>query len=312
MRSQVIAGTCVGLSVNIKDMMFDLCIVDEASKATATEVLVPLSRARRWILVGDVHQLPPFQEEALRKSDFLNKYELSEGDIKETLFERLLKTLPSECCKSLTIQHRMVAPIGNLVSECFYGGRLKSEEKPLDTCLQEVLPRPVTWFTTAKLPNHREGYANPSYENLCEANIVLQLLGQLNSVAEKAQKSYSVAVLTGYAKQRMLLNRTLAPEFKNWKALTVDCNTVDAFQGREADIAVYSVTRSNPKGEMGFLGQIERLNVALSRGKLGLVIVGNHEFCLTANDPNPLRDVLNHINRHPKECKIQEFKERKS
>jgi superfamily I DNA and/or RNA helicase/serine/threonine protein kinase len=312
MRSQVIAGTCVGLSVDIKDMMFDLCIVDEASKATATEVLVPLSRSRRWILVGDVHQLPPFQEEALRKSDFLNKYELSEGDIKETLFERLLKTLPSECCKSLTIQHRMVAPIGNLVSECFYGGRLKSEEKPLDTCLQEVLPRPVTWFTTAKLPNHQEGYANPSYENLCEANIVLQLLGQLNSVAEKAQKSYSVAVLTGYAKQRMLLNRTLVPEFKNWKALTVDCNTVDAFQGREADIAVYSVTRSNPKGEMGFLGQIERLNVALSRGKLGLAIVGNHEFCLTANDPNPLRDVLNHINRHPKECKIHEIKERKA
>jgi superfamily I DNA and/or RNA helicase len=103
-----------------------------------------------------------------------------------------------------------------------------------------------------------------------------------------------------------LINRTLAQELSNWKALTVECNTVDAFQGREADIAVYSVTRSNNNGEMGFLGQIERLNVALSRGRLSLAIVGDHSFCLTANDPNPLRRVLHHIQQYSQECIIKE------
>jgi superfamily I DNA and/or RNA helicase len=113
-RSQVVAGTCIGIPRDIQDIEFDLCIVDEASKATATEVLVPIARSHRWILVGDPKQLPPFRDEASRDSDFLEKYELTQDDIRETLFDRLLRTLPDGCRQMLTIQHRMVAPIGNL------------------------------------------------------------------------------------------------------------------------------------------------------------------------------------------------------
>lgn len=110
-RSAVVAGTCIGISKYIQDIEFDLCIIDEASKATATEVLVPMSRTRRWILVGDTKQLPPFQDEVSRNAEFLEKYDLTEDDIKETLFDRLLRTLPNSSCKMLKIQHRMVAPI---------------------------------------------------------------------------------------------------------------------------------------------------------------------------------------------------------
>jgi len=242
-RSQVVAGTCIGIPRDIQDLEFDLCIVDEASKATATEVLVPIARSHRWILVGDPKQLPPFRDEASRDSDFLEKYELTQDDIRETLFDRLLRTLPDGCRKMLTIQHRMVAPIGNLVSECFYDGQLKSARTDLDQHLRSVLPQPVTWLTTTKLPNSREQSANSSFNNICEVNVIVQFLKQLNQTAVQAEKRYSVAVLTGYAAQLKLLDRNLASELNNWQALTVECNTVDAFQGREADIAVYSVTR---------------------------------------------------------------------
>ncbi|MCC3453011.1 MAG: protein kinase [Microcoleus sp. PH2017_08_TRC_O_A] len=305
-RSQVVAGTCIGIPRDIQDIEFDLCIIDEASKATATEVLVPIARSHRWILVGDPKQLPPFRDEASRDSDFLDKYDLTQEDIRETLFDRLLRTLPDGCHKMLTIQHRMVAPIGDLVSECFYDSQLKSARTDLDQHLRSVLPQPVTWLTTTKLQNSREQSANSSFNNICEVNVIVQFLKQLNQTALKAQKKYSVAVLTGYAAQLKLLDRNLASELNNWQALKVECNTVDAFQGREADIAVYSVTRSNKEGKVGFLRDAERLNVALSRGKVGLVIVGDHYFCRTSHD-NPLHRVLDYVESHHENCALKEL-----
>jgi len=306
-RSSVVAGTCIGIPRDIQDIEFDLCIVDEASKATATEVLVPMARSHRWILVGDPKQLPPFQDEASRDSDFLEKYELTQDDIRETLFDRLLRTLPDGCCKILTIQHRMVAPIGNLVSECFYEGQLNSARTDVDKNLSKVLPQSVTWLTTTKLPNCREQEANFSFNNAGEVKVIVQLLKQLNQMAEEAQKNYSVAVLTGYSAQLKLLNRRLNSELNSWKFLTIECNTVDAFQGREADIAVYSVTRSNKEGKVGFLRDAARLNVALSRGRVGLVLVGDHHFCRTSEN-NPLYRVLDYVERHTENCALIEPK----
>ncbi|MEG4287407.1 AAA domain-containing protein [Microcoleus sp. C2C3] len=306
-RSQVVAGTCIGIPRDIQDIEFDLCIVDEASKATATEVLVPMARSHRWILVGDPKQLPPFRDEASRDSDFLDKYELTQEDIRETLFDRLLRTLPDGCRKMLTIQHRMVAPIGNLVSECFYECQLQSSGPDVDKNLTRVLPQPVTWLTTTKLPDFREQSVNSSFNNACEVKVIVRFLKQLNQIALQYEKKYSVAVLTGYAAQLKILNRNLDSEVNNWQALTVECNTVDAFQGRESDIAVYSVTRSNKEGKVGFLRDAERLNVALSRGKVGLVIVGDHHFCRTSHD-NPLHRVLDYVERHPENCVLIEAK----
>ena len=311
-RAQVIAGTCIGMPRDVQDIEFDLCIVDEASKATATEVLVPMARSRRWILVGDSNQLPPFQDEASSNAQFLSKYDLKPDDVQETLFDLLLRTLPSACCKSLTIQHRMVKPIGELISQCFYDGRLRSNGPALDPHLSHVLPKAVTWLTTASMPDRIEQAVRPSYNNACEVSVIIQLLRRLNRVvaeshagAAEPQKKYEVAILTGYTAQRRLINRRLNSELESLQALHIECNTVDAFQGREADIAIYSVTRSNNRGELGFLKKRERLNVALSRGRIGLVIVGDHYFCSTALH-NPLGEVLKHIERHSDSCYLTE------
>lgn len=304
-RSQVVAGTCIGIPKEIHDAEFDLCIVDEASKATATEVLVPMSRSKKWLLVGDPKQLPPFQDEASRNTDFLEQYELTPEDVQETLFDRLLRILPDQCQKMLATQHRMVEPIGKLISTCFYDGKLESSGPEIDKILSRVLSKPVTWLTTSKLPNSREQSANSSFNNSCEVAIIFQWLKQLNQAATEAQRNYKVAVLSGYAAQLKLLKRSLDAEQSGLQALAIECNTVDAFQGREADIVVYSVTRSNKDGKIGFLRDESRLNVALSRGRVGLLIIGDHQFCRSLNY-SPLSDVLHYIEQHPEDCICKE------
>jgi superfamily I DNA and/or RNA helicase len=89
-------------------------------------------------------------------------------------------------------------------------------------------------------------------------------------------------------------------------ALEIAVHTVDSFQGREADVAIYSVTRCNSEGKIGHLRESERLNVALSRGRSYLVIVGDHLFCSRAKGENPFKRVVEHIDSHQDGCIIKE------
>jgi superfamily I DNA and/or RNA helicase len=306
---QLVAGTCVGIdsSRGTREVDFDVCIVDEASKAAPTELLVPLAKAKRWILVGDDRQLPPFVDRALTRPEVLTKYDLTKEQLSETLFGRLKASLPDQCHVELRTQHRMVPAIGNLISNCFYDGHLSSEERAWDSTLSGILPKPVIWLTTARNANRGELPSASSWLNRLEVRIISELLEKLESCAAAASRSYSVGVLAPYGAQKQALERALATRIDSGGRLKLECNTVDAFQGREVDIALFSVTRSNTKRRLGFLDEFRRLNVALSRAREYLVIVGDHQFCLTAADPNPLRPVLAYIRANPKECAISEL-----
>ena len=307
--SQVVAGTCIG-AVGVRgiaEIDYDLCIVDEASKATPTEALVPLSRSRKWILVGDQRQLSPFQEDALQDQALLENFQLTRDDLKRTLFDHLVESLPDECRSALTTQHRMVAPIGDLISECFYDSKLESARKVEDNLLGGVLKGRITWLSTSRLPNKQEHQPGTSYVNPCEISVILQTLKRMQFFAKIAKRPYSVAVLTAYSGQKRELERQCRSQ--SWDMLSIECNTVDAFQGREKDIAIYSVTRSNDQGEIGFLREMKRINVALSRGRDYLVIVGDHRFCRSSSGENPLKDVVKYMERHPEDCRIEEVRE---
>jgi superfamily I DNA and/or RNA helicase len=119
-----------------------------------------------------------------------------------------------------------------------------------------------------------------------------------------------VAVIAGYSAQISELKARLDPEdLGRWKAITLEINTVDAFQGREQDIVFYSVVRSNPRHEIGFLRDWRRLNVALSRARELLVIVGDHRMVNDADTrdvSNPFKDVITHIVKNPTECLLVE------
>ncbi len=306
--AQIVAGTCVGIAGirGVQDIDFDVCIVDEASKATPTELLIPLSRSRKWIVVGDQKQLPPFVDEGFRDASILQEFGLDEETIKKTIFDRLHDMLPADCKKMLSIQYRMVPAIGNLISHCFYNDALQSAEKEWDRTLQPILPTPVVWLSTSHRSDRFETRTGESYWNEAELHIVHKTLKSINTRAALENKVLSIAVLTGYGLQRSTMERRFTNALKTCRNIEVEWNTVDAVQGRQADIVIYSVTRSNRTGKIGFLKETSRLNVALSRCKQNLILVGDHVFFGAASGENPFKRVLRYIEQHSHDCTIVE------
>lgn len=311
--SQVVAGTCLGvMSIpGRQEIEYDLCIVDEASIATPTEVLVPMSRARRSILVGDSKQLSPFQDPELQASGLLQQFNLSPQDQKTTLFNHLSENLPGELKKTLTSQHRMLPAIGNLISECFYSSTLNSVHREPLGYLAAVIKKPVVWYSTSRFSNRGSKKVGTSCVNDLEVQQVIALLARINFSlvnAKGKKRKISVAVLTGYSPQMERIRSEVERKRHQWDGFSnIFVNVVDAFQGREADIAIFTVTRSDNRG-LGFLKEMERINVALSRGKEYLIIIGDHLFCLEADaHKNPLKDVITYIQGHPNDCALEEI-----
>ncbi|MCX4641944.1 serine/threonine-protein kinase [Streptomyces sp. NBC_00401] len=298
-RAQVVAATCVGVAgvAGADSMDFDLCIIDEASKATATEALVPLARSRRWVLVGDDRQLPPFVEQALEDQAVLSRFQLTRPQIRETLFSILSERLPDSCKFSLTHQHRMHPTIGRLVSHCFYGDQLTSAPRNLSPVIQSSLGAAAVWIDTSLRSDRQETRAGKSLRNKGEARVIASLLDRIQWVAEQnGSEPLSVAVLTGYEAQRREITETLAKGELTRILLKVRVATVDSYQGQEADISIFSVTRSNDGADLGFMRSEERVNVAVSRARDGLVIVGDAPFIESNKDSrNPLREILDHM-----------------
>ncbi len=309
--ADVVAATCVGGAFGAtSELEYDLCIIDEVSKATPTEALIPMSRSRRWILVGDRRQLPPFMEAALSDSNARQQYQLTTELLTETLLDRVADALPAEAHFTLSEQHRMAPAIGDLVSHCFYEGRLTSAQRPIPEYVIQALGAPVVWYSTSESPNRFEAQApgSTSRSNELEAQQVRTLLSSLAFYAQG--KPVSIAILTGYAEQRDLLAKYLRASGVALGGVTYEVATVDAFQGREADVCIFSAVRSNDRSELGFLSSRQRINVALSRGRLGLAIVGDAAFIETATvSENPLADVLGYIRSHPDTCIVEEVVE---
>ena len=302
---QVVSGTCLGVvgPRSAGDLRFDLCIVDEASKATATEMLVPLARASRWVLVGDSRQLPPFQDEAMRDGELLKRYDLRRDEVSESLFGYLERLLPAANVLSLTTQRRMVQPINDLIRDCFYPGeRLDCARDKPDRRFGPALPAAITWSSTSRSARRAETIPRSKLGcfNRLECELVNKHLKRINGQFRKRDPrlnkgKVTVAVITGYTDQLRLLDRTLNPRSGTWTHLEILLNTVDSFQGRQADMVVYSVSRSNPQKFLGFLRELPRLNVALSRGRDAVLIVGDLDFCESAYDPNPFKGVIRWI-----------------
>jgi superfamily I DNA and/or RNA helicase len=180
---------------------------------------------------------------------------------------------------------------------------LRSARGEASAVLKSVLKRPVTWLSTTELLNRFEQKDDETFVNACEQRVILKLLGDMNR--EVKNPKVRIAVISGYSGQVNALRREFAKNSTRWPNLDIDCNTVDAFQGREADVAIYSVTRSNPDRKIGFLSEVRRLNVALSRGRDYLIIVGDHYFARSADGENPFRQVLEHIEANRSDCELR-------
>ena len=310
--SSVVAATC-SISGRLRhgnlapDIGFDWAIIDEAGRATVPEVLVPIVKSRRVVLVGDERQLPPMVEQGLERAD-----EGEGNGLDTSLFQALVEQVDDtdlDHLASLRTQYRMHPAIGSLVSSVFYDGKLENGTSArMNRSIYGRMPARVTWLSTSSVPGRAEIRRGQSYANAAEADVVSRLLETFENRLGKRRNRVSVCAITGYLGQVEQLNGLIEPDNRNrWKALDIEIATVDSFQGRERDIVVYSTVRSNPRGEIGFLRNHRRLNVALSRARELLVIVGDVVFMENARigrATNPFACVVEYMKAHEGDCSI--------
>lgn len=311
----LVGATCLGiasLSEGI-EFNFDWVIVDEAGKATPPEILVPMCLGKKVVLVGDHKQLPPVVDEALLKLQDKNRMNIKKEDLELSLFEYLERNLNNECKNILDEQYRMNPVIGDLISELFYDNKLVSrtskQEKTIPLKIYES--KSLVWLTTAENSDRKEERISDSYRNSCEAKIIFEQLLEIDKELSELKEKKETAIIAGYRGQKDKLNRLYESYYKGkFHNMTIEINTVDAFQGRETDIVFYSVVRSNEKGKLGFLKDVRRLNVAFSRARELLVVVGDHHCAqkqLEVNgQENPFIGIIRYIRSNYEECLMKE------
>lgn len=311
----LVGATCLGiasLSEGI-EFNFDWVIVDEAGKATPPEILVPICLGKKVVLVGDHKQLPPVVDEALLKLQDKDRMYIKKEDLELSLFEYLERNLSDECKNILDEQYRMNPVIGDLISKLFYENKLVSktsrEKKTIPLKMYES--KSLIWLTTAENPDRKEEKISDSYRNSCEADIIFKQLLEIDEELVKLDQNKETAIIAGYRGQRDKLNRLYESYYKDkFKNMTIEINTVDAFQGRETDIVFYSVVRSNEEGKLGFLKDVRRLNVALSRARELIVVVGDHHCAQKKiemnGQENPFIGMIRYIRNNYEECLMKE------
>ncbi|KGK89064.1 hypothetical protein DP73_10805 [Desulfosporosinus sp. HMP52] len=305
--ASIVVGTCSGFAANpfVNDAIFDYVIVDEAAKATFPEIMVSLVKAKKVVMVGDHKQLPPvFDQGAISRAD--KKIDIN--DLKNGGFEKIFNLIPDHCKQVLTTQYRMHPVIGDMISTVFYGNGIQNgtrqEDRALD--LPSFKNHAMLWVSTSDLPESKR-FETPvenengksSYFNFAEVSILLEYIKQLDE--EIGSKGYTVGVITPYRPQLDRVQRDInLLELKN---ISVEANTVDAFQGSQKDIILYSTVRSSESPKIGFLNEHARINVSFSRAKRLLIIVGDSDFLNNPNiSENKFPEIINYMVKNNELC----------
>ena len=311
--SRVVAATCQysgsrSAAIHGEDTTYDWAIIDEAGRATVPEVLIPALQADRVIMVGDEQQLPPMIDQMLTLGDTE-----TDDSLATSLFQSLIEQGAGsdlEYTARLRTQYRMHPAIGNLISEVFYGGQLINGTTTLRARGLNWLKTPVTWLSTSPNTDRRETRRATSFANQREAEAVVDFLDKLMEKRSSDDRQMTVGVITAYSAQVDLITTRIDPNNQiRWNGLDIDVATVDSFQGRECDIVIYSTVRSNASRRIGFLSDHRRLNVALSRARQALVIVGDLnvlEHARVTSGESRFPKIIEHVRANPEECSIMD------
>lgn len=268
-KARVVCTTCIGAGVTLlKDRKFPRVLIDEACQATEPAALVPLVYGcRELVLVGDDKQLPP-----LVKSE-------RASELRTSLFERLARSgVPVYL---LDTQYRMHPAIAEYPSFAFYSGRLKNGVSERDRPIPRGFswPRPGSPLAFVDVEGE-ERTSRSSKENETEAETVCEIVQSLLSAGDVTPEQ--IGIITPYRAQEARIKDGLS-RIDGCSAVFV--KTVDGFQGQEREVIVFSAVRSNDHGNVGFLEDKSRFNVALTRSRCGLIVVGNSKT-LSGQDPD--------------------------
>ncbi|HEY8862672.1 MAG TPA: DEAD/DEAH box helicase family protein [Candidatus Dormibacteraeota bacterium] len=260
----LVAGTCNRLAIDsrLRFKVFDWLILDEANKVRANEALALMPLAKRWVMIGDLKQLPPVMEEAA--STFKIEQPLDELVRDDSFYGWIWDKVPAGSKIMLPRQYRMREPIGRVVSDLFYEGKLVHEAPHPRMPLPWPFDRELVWVDTGAQDEYRD--AQRSVANEFE----VALCKDITSIIRRRVRKAKLAVIAMYASQVNRLSSAL-------KGIVPpdDIESVDAFEGRESDAVILSLVRSNDRAAIGFLNDPNRVNVAISRAKKLLVIVGD-------------------------------------
>lgn len=300
--ARVIACTLVGSAHRLLEgMKFGTLFIDEAAQALEAACWIPMRRASRVILAGDHCQLPPTVKSIAALRAGLGK----------TLMERIAENKP-EVVTLLKIQYRMNEDIMRFSSDWFYGGQVESAPQIKYRSVLEY-DHPITWIDTSNEENQitiegedaledsastsssssaanqnsdlnfKEQFVGESYGriNKAEAELTLLTLAEYFTKIGKQRvlgDSIDVGIISPYRAQVQYLKKLIKKYefFKPYRRL-ISVNTVDGFQGQERDVILISLVRSNDEGQIGFLKDLRRMNVAMTRARMKLIILGNKD-----------------------------------
>ena len=282
--AHVIACTLTGSANRIlSGMKFSTLFIDEAAQALEAACLIPMRRAGRVVLAGDHCQLPPT----------VKCFEAMKQGLGRSLMERLVENHP-EAVTLLTTQYRMNEDIMKFSSDWFYGGEMKAADDAKHRGILD-LDTPIEWIDTAEMISeisevaeenediraYREALSSNSFGRINKEEAQLTLLTLQNYITKIGKQRFlderlDIGLISPYRAQvkylRQLLNRlSFFKPFRN----SISVNTVDGFQGQERDIIIISLVRSNEEGDIGFLRDLRRMNVAMTRARMKLIIVGD-------------------------------------
>jgi ATP-dependent RNA/DNA helicase IGHMBP2 len=273
LQANVVCATTTGLDDDLLGKRrFDLVVIDEACQLTEPGCWTAIARGERVVLAGDHCQLPP---------TIVSDDAAAQG-LGVSLFERLVNRLGEQISRRLTIQYRMHEAIMRFSSDEFYDGELLADPGVAGHRLCDL--RPIASSPLTELPLEFIDTAGAGYDEQQEPDGESRLnpqegelaIRKLNALLEAGLAPHEVAVIAPYAAQgRWLRERIKAP------GLEID--SVDGFQGREKEAIIISLVRSNAQGEIGFLADVRRMNVALTRARRKLIVIG--DSATLAGDP---------------------------
>ena len=274
---RVIASTLVGAGNKLLDgKRFGTLFIDEAAQALEAACWIPIRRASRVIFAGDHCQLPPT----------VKSLEALKGGLDKTLMERIVKNKP-ECVSLLQVQYRMNDEIMQFSNSYFYHGQMKSAPEVAHRLVHEG-DAPILWFDTSTIElgedeqnDFKERFVGETFGriNKGEANLTLSLLQiyfQRIGKQRVLDDRIDVGIISPYRAQVQYLKRLIKKRafFKPFRHL-ISVNTVDGFQGQERDVILISLVRANDAGQIGFLRDLRRMNVAITRARMKLFILGD-------------------------------------
>ena len=275
--ARVIACTLVG-SANrlLEGQKFGTLFIDEAAQALEAACWIPIRRVSRVILAGDHCQLPPT----------VKSFAALKAGLGKTLMERIVDNKP-EVVTLLKMQYRMNEEIMRFSSDWFYGNQVESAPEVKFRSILD-LDIPMTWVDTSQfqLPENEESLFKEQFVgesfgriNKAEAELTLMALETYFGKIGKQRildERIDVGVISPYRAQVQYLRRLLKKKdfFKPYRHL-ISVNTVDGFQGQERDVILISLVRANDEGQIGFLRDLRRMNVAITRARMKLIILGD-------------------------------------